>query len=70
MTLADRRVDHIVVPPVAPICPAANVAAAYDEARAGNLLSNAPMSVGNTPTTAPQATDCDGRRPESRTTLP
>jgi hypothetical protein len=69
MTLVDGGLVHIVVLSELLICPAWNLPAVHDEAPPGTLMPAARVSIGNRPTTVAQTTDCDGRRPVSRTTI-
>jgi len=69
MTPIDGKLGNLVVPSKAPICPTWNVAAVADEAADRNLTPTGCNSVGNSPTIVARATNCDDRRPVSRTTI-
>ena len=69
MTPIDGKLVNLVVPSKAPICPTWNVAAAADETAGCNLTPTVPNLLGSSPTIVARATNCDDRRPKSRTTI-
>jgi hypothetical protein len=69
MTPIDGKLVNIVVPSKAPICPTWNVAAVAVETSDRNLTPTVPNSLGSSPTIVARATNCDDRRPKSRTTI-
>jgi hypothetical protein len=69
MTPIDGKLVHLVVPSKAPICPTCDVAAVAAQSTNRNLTPYARNSLSNSPTIVARATNCDGRRLASQTTI-
>ena len=69
MTLADGGLVYIVVPSRGPICPESDVPAVHHEEPCTERTPKDRIAVGKSLPIVATATDCDGPRPASRTTI-